>query len=202
MKNRTTSIPEPAVRLNGLLENRYDSEHPFILDTPCHVVKRILNRNYQSPQDLNVISCWPSAGSVTIRDTRGIVSHIFDYMSAGLDQDGLEWSRSDLGNLEEQVRKQLRGQYARTLLAEAVPVGRLQLPEDTTVLLTESDGTRAPYILEAVWTEDGKPYVRYGDSASRFENPAGDLSEEDILGILAAIGKPAGTGKAVPAGKN
>lgn len=191
MSNKTTAIPEPAVRLNKRLSGIYDKSHPFILGKPCRITRKIDSHGLLEFDEWEVTSCWPSAGSVTVSDAQGNTAHIYDSFDDDADAGDSTWI---CDNLEKTVAGRLdttAKEVLLTLLAKAVPVGRLCLPDGHTIQLREANGGTAPYILEAVWTEQGKPYVRYGDSSCRYEHPAEDFSTEDVCSILASIGHPA-----------
>ncbi len=104
---RTTAIPQPAARLYSKLRNHYDKEHPLVLNSPASIVKKIDGKGNLEFEDWDVIECWPSAGSVTVREKDGRTAHIFDLSNENYEQgDDIIWLCEEL---EDKVTRQLEG---------------------------------------------------------------------------------------------
>ncbi len=78
MSNRTTCLPREAVRLNGILVNRYDSESPLVLKKPATIGITLSAGKTRKKTLRRVARVWASAGSITVQDTEGKREHVFD----------------------------------------------------------------------------------------------------------------------------
>lgn len=189
----TCTVPVKALRLHDILtKGGYSKEKPFVLPKPLIVTMSLDMPGVLDFFEPTVTAVRPEAGTITLLTEKGgtvIVTESDD------DETRTYWHISELetiitSSLAPAPEARTPRDEARDLLAGAVPVGTLTLPEGTPVLFREADGTLTRYDLLEVSANGGNPLVRYALDGERFCDPAGDLDEGDILSVLVAIGRP------------
>ena len=118
MGKRTTSVPAEAGRLYMLFHGRYDKSNPIVFETPVIVFLEIEYAGQRGSEVVEVVAVWPSAGSITVRETARFVTekgpvdgfhdrHVYDWSTDGADAMKARWN---LANLEMEVNRVIENQ--------------------------------------------------------------------------------------------
>lgn len=196
------AVSPEAVRISDILrEKRYTKDNPLVLDKPVRVTQTFDMPGVLDFAEPLVERVWPEGGTVglgTLYDGapgKPISGTDIAINSYKQDENGYYTDESwCLKDLEEAIKDAfVKLPSVKTLcciLAKAVPVGTLELRENTEVRFLNAEGVPETFILSHIYSNSGTPLVRYHTDEGCFTDFAKDLAPEDIRDILRAIGHP------------